>query len=174
VNTLENQIKNLAREKGAATVGIASIERTSGLPPSGDPAYLLGSTRSIISFAIPYDREGLREYFGKKRWRSFGDDQKRILQTLYGINDVLTHFLEGKGYEALGVDTNCIYRPQKNVENFTEMTEFIPDFSHQYGAVAAGVGRLGLSGNLLVPEYGAAVLLGTVLTTEKLCPDPLC
>ena len=171
---MENKIKKLALETGAAVVGIASLERLSTLPPSGDSRYLMPSTRSIVSFAIPYDRIVLRSYFGKRDWRSFGDDQKRILQTLYGINDVLTHFLEGKGYEALGVDTNCIYRPQKGVENFTEMTEFIPDFSHQYGAVAAGLGRLGLSGNLLVPEYGAAVLLGTVLTSAKLSPDSLC
>ena len=50
---MENRIKNLARETGASTVGIASIERMSGLPPSGDPAYILPSTQSIISFAIP-------------------------------------------------------------------------------------------------------------------------
>jgi epoxyqueuosine reductase len=174
VNTLENQIKNLAREKGAATVGIASIERMSGLPPSGDPSYLLASTQSIISFAIPYDREGLREYFGKKRWRAFGDDQKSILKILYGINDTLVGTLKEEGHEALGVDTNCVYRPETGAEHITDITEFVPDFSHQYGAVAAGLGRLGWSGNLLIPGYGAAILLGTVLTSAHLAPDPLC
>jgi len=53
------------------------------------------------------------------------------------------------------------------------MTEFIPDFSHRYGAVAAGIGRLGWSGNLLTTDYGAMVELGTVLTSAKLEPDPL-
>jgi Pyruvate/2-oxoacid:ferredoxin oxidoreductase delta subunit len=39
--------------------------------------------------------------------------------------------------------------------------------------VAAGIGRLGWSGNVITPEYGSAVLLGTVLTSAKLESDPL-
>jgi ferredoxin len=49
----------------------------------------------------------------------------------------------------------------------------VPDFSHRYGAVAAGLGRLGWSGNLMTRRYGSAVLLGTVLTSAKLESDPL-
>jgi len=173
-NSLENQIKTLALETGASVVGIASRERFIDLPPSGDPGYLLSSTRSIISFAIPFDRTILRDYFGKKDWRSFGDNQKLILQTLYSINDILVSFLRKEGHEALGVDANCTYRSESGVDDITDMTQFVPDFSHQYGAVAAGLGRLGWSGNLLTPEYGAAVLLGTVLTSAYLTPDPLC
>jgi NAD-dependent dihydropyrimidine dehydrogenase PreA subunit len=53
------------------------------------------------------------------------------------------------------------------------MTEFIPEFSHRYGAVAAGIGRLGWSGNLLTTDYSALVELGTVITSAKLNSDPL-
>ena len=171
---LENRIKKLARDGGAAVVGIGSRMRLSDSPASGDPSYLLPSATSIISFAIPFDRDVLREYFSKKNWRIFGDDQKSILVKLYGINDALVELLETEGYQAVGVDTNCVYRPEDNAEHFTGMTEFVPDFSHQYGAVAAGLGRLGWSGNLLTREHGAAVLLGTVLTSASLTPDPLC
>lgn len=174
MHTLENKIKQLALEAGAAVVGIASRERMSDVPNSGDPGYLLPSTRSIISFAIPLDKEMLRNYFQKRDWPSCGANQKQILQTLYGINDLLVRFLGGERHEALGVDGNCVYRPEDGKDNITDMTDFVPDFSHQYGAVAAGLGRLGWSGNLLTPEYGAAVLLGTVLTSAKLRPDPLC
>lgn len=174
MSTLENRIKKAALESGAAVVGIGSKKRLSDAPPSGDPAYLLPSTVSIISFAIPYSRHKLRDYFGKREWRTFGDDQKSILKTLYGINDTLVNILRGEGHEALGVNTNCVYRPEAGVEHITEMTDFVPDFSHQYGAVAAGLGRLGWSGNLLTPEHGASVLLGTVLTSAKLTSDPLC
>lgn len=51
------------------------------------------------------------------------------------------------------------------------MTEFHPDFSHRYAALAAGVGRLGWSGNLLTKEYGALVELSSVLTSARLTPD---
>jgi epoxyqueuosine reductase len=174
VNTLENKIKHLVLNNGGALAGIASRERLSDISPSGDPGYLLPSTRSLISFAIPLDGNVLRDYFGKRNWRAFGDDQKRILQTLYGINDLLVRFLTDEGHEALGVDVNCVYRPEKGGGTITDMTEFVPDFSHQYGAVAAGLGRLGWSGNLLTPDYGAAVLLDTVLTSAELRSDPLC
>jgi len=143
-------------------------------PPSGNPGYLLPSTQSIISFAIPFDRETLRNYFSKRDWRSFGNDQKSILQKIYGINDNMVSLLRSMGNEALGVNVNCTYRPEEGTESHIDLTEFVPDFSHQYGAVAAGLGRLGLSGNLLTPEHGAAILLGTVLTSAKLRPDPLC
>ena len=171
---IEDHVKRIAIDHGATVVGIGSRERLSNAPPSADPGYLLPSTRSVISFAIPYDRESLRAYFSKKDWRTFGDGQKSILKTLYGINDILVDILEREGHEALGVDTNCVYRPEPGAEDTTDMTEFLPDFSHQYGAVAAGLGRLGWSGNLLIPGYGAAVLLGTVLTSAVLEADPLC
>jgi hypothetical protein len=51
------------------------------------------------------------------------------------------------------------------------MTEFHPDFSHRYAALAAGIGRLGWSGNLLTKEYGALVELGSVLTSATLTSD---
>ena len=67
---LEKQIKILAREHGAALVGLASRERLSDAPPSGDPSYLLPSAQSIISFAIPYSRKALRDFFSKMSWHS--------------------------------------------------------------------------------------------------------
>ena len=45
------------------------------------------------------------------------------------------------------------------------------EFSHRYGALAAGIGRLGWSGNLLTREHGALVELGSVLTSATLTAD---
>jgi epoxyqueuosine reductase len=171
--TLEDKIKQLARESGAALVGIASRDRLSDAPPSGDPGYLLPSTRSIISFAVPFDRTVLRNFFSKKDWLSHCADKKDLHLQLYGVNDRLEEFLRGEGYEARGVDGNCVYRPENGSTDPSQMTEFVPDFSHRYGAIAAGLGRVGWSGNLLTPEYGAAVILGTVLTSAELQSDPL-
>lgn len=47
-----------------------------------------------------------------------------------------------------------------------------PSFSHRYGAVAAGIGTLGWSGNVLHPDYGARVFYNTVVTDAPLKSDP--
>lgn len=170
---LENQIKNIAQESGAALVGIASRERLRDAPPSGDPDYLLPTTRSIVSFAVPLDGKAIRAFLGKTDWLSHCHDRKSAVQKLYGIGDRLVDFLRTRGFEARGVDINNGYRPESGANDVTEMTDFIPDFSHRYGAVAAGIGRLGWSGNVLTPEYGAVVELGTILTSAELKADPL-
>jgi len=170
---LEKQIKTIAREHGAALVGLTSRERLSDSPPSGDPGYLLPSAQSVISFAIPYDQKALRDFFSKMSWRSWNLDKKENTRLLYVISDHLVDFLKGEGFDALTVDINNNYRPELGAQDVTEIVAMAPDFSHRYGAVAAGLGRLGWSGNVITPQYGSAVLLGTVLTSAKLESDPL-
>ena len=169
---LEKHIKTIGREHGAALVGIASRERLSDAPPSGDPGYLLPSAQSVISIAIPYDQRALGEFFSKTNWRSFNLDKKENTRLLYVISDHLVDFLKGEGFDALTVDININYRPEPGVQDVSEIVAMIPDFSHRYGGVAAGLGRLGWSGNVMTPQYGSAILLGTVLTSAKLQSDP--
>lgn len=69
------------------------------------------------------------------------------------------------------MDLNNNYRPEDAAADVTEMTEFHPEFSHRYAALASGIGRLGWSGNLLTREHGALVELGSVLTSATLTPD---
>jgi epoxyqueuosine reductase len=171
--SLESKVKTLALENGAALVGIASRERLASAPPSGDPGYVLPATRSIISFAIPLDRDVIRAYLGKKDWLGHGADQKRIYRALYTIADRLAEYLRGRGFEARGIDANSIYRPEPGGTGRINAVVRVPDFSHRYGAVAAGLGWPGWSGNLVTRQYGAAVFLGSVLTSADLRPDPL-
>lgn len=49
--------------------------------------------------------------------------------------------------------------------------DLTPSLSHRCVAVAAGVGRIGWSGNLITESYGARVLLNSIITTAKLKPD---
>ena len=170
---LEKQIKDIALANGAALVGIASRERLSDAPPSGDPGYLLPSARSIISFAVPYDEEALEAFSSKTDWRYFNADKKEKIRQLYVIGDRLVDMLRDKGFEALVVDINNNYRPEEGAKDFSELVAMIPDFSHRYGAVAAGIGRLGWSGNVMTPEFGSTIILATVLTSAELESDPL-
>ncbi|MFC2008733.1 hypothetical protein ACFLUT_01610 [Chloroflexota bacterium] len=170
---LKNLLKQSARDSGAVVVGVASRERLLQSPPSANPDYLLPSTLSAISFAVAIDQQILRRSFRRETWLEHGEELKRVQQRLYGIGDRLVDLLAERGFDALAVDGNDTYRPQKGVTDPILMTEFVPDFSHRYAAVAAGLGRLGWSGNLLTTEHGATVILGTVLTPAALEPDPL-
>jgi epoxyqueuosine reductase QueG len=170
---LEAQIKALVLENGAALVGIAPRERLASAPPSADPDYLLPSTHSIISFAIPLDRKVIRNYLSKREWLAHGADQKRIYQKIYTIADRLVDFLKEKGFEAKGVEANNIYRPEPGGTDAINRVVMVPDFSHRYAAVAAGLGRLGWSGNLTTPQFGSAVFLGSVLASAALEGDAL-
>jgi epoxyqueuosine reductase len=171
MDSAKARLKSLALSLGADLVGVTTRGLLADGPPSADPRYLLPSANSVISFALSLDREIVQDFISKKKWRPHCDNRKIIAQTLYTIGDTLTEQLRMEGYEAVNVDLNNNYRPEKDATDVTEMTEFHPDFSHRYAALAAGNGRLGWSGNLLTKDYGALVELGSVLTSATLTPD---
>ena len=171
MDSIETRMKSLAMSLGANLVGITTTDALADGPPSADPHYLLPSANSVISFALSLDRDFVQDFISKKSWRPHCENRKAIAQTLYTIGDRLVERLRSEGYEAVNVELNNNYRPEKDAADITEMTEFHPDFSHRYAALAAGIGRLGWSGNLLTKEYGALVELGSVLTSATLTSD---
>ena len=171
MDSIETRVKSLAKSLGANLVGITTTEALADGPPSADPRYLLPSANSAICFAVSLDGDIVQEFISKKSWRPHCENRKTLVKKLYSIGETLTEQLRSEGYEAVNVDINANYRPEKGAKDVTEMTEFHPDFSHRYGALAAGIGRLGWSGNLLTEEYGALVELGSVLTSAALRPD---
>jgi len=62
---------------------------------------------------------------------------------------------------------------KKNILSALRKTpmRLIPNFSHRCAAEAAGLGRIGWSGNLITEDFGARVLLGSILTDAPLKPD---
>lgn len=171
MGSIETRMKSLAMGLGANLFGITTTEILTDGPPSANPRYLLPSANSVISFALSLDRNIAQDFISKKSWRPHCENRKTIAQKLYLIGDMLVERLRSEGYEAVNVELNNNYRPEKDAADITEMTEFHPDFSHRYAALAAGIGRLGWSGNLLTLQYGALVELGSVLTSASLTPD---
>ena len=155
-------------------MGITSVERLVDSPPSGNAAALMPGARSVISFALALDGNKTADFLGKRNWEPHCKDRKETVQGLYTIGDSLVQTLENLGHRAVNVDINNNYLPEEGAADITEMTEFHPEFSHRYAAVAAGLGRLGWSGNLMTSEYGALVELGSVITDAVLDEDPLC
>ena len=171
MDSIETRMKSLALNLGANLVGITTTKALADGPPSADPRYLLPSANSVGSFAVSLDRDLAKDFISKKNWRPHCDNRKAIAQKLYKIGDALAGQLRSEGHESINVDLNNNYRPEKAAADITEMTDFHPEFSHRYAALAAGIGRLGWSGNLLTKEYGALVELGSVLTSANLTSD---
>ena len=171
MDSAETKLKSLALSLGADLVGITTRDKLADGPPSADPRYLLPTANSVISFALSLDRDTVQNFISKKEWRPHCTNRKAVVQKLYTIGDAITEQLRSEGYEAVNVELNNNYRPEEAAGDVTEMTEFHPDFSHRYAALAAGIGRLGWSGNLLTREHGALVELGSVLTSARLKPD---
>ncbi|MHA1256052.1 MAG: hypothetical protein ACTSPS_10695 [Promethearchaeota archaeon] len=59
--------------------------------------------------------------------------------------------------------------PKDPKEQFQE--GMVPELSHKCVAVAAGLGRVGWSGNVVTEKYGARVLFNSIVTNAKLTPD---
>jgi hypothetical protein len=82
------------------------------------------------------------------------------------ISKEIADYIVSLGYKAKPVLANNTYR--RCLDPFA----IRPSFSHRMGAVVAGLGTFGLSGNVVTKEYGAATVLGTVITNAKLESDP--
>jgi len=170
MDNLSQTLIDFAISEGACVAGIATVESLTGGPPSADLTYIRADAKSAVSFAVPID-EGLIIPFLKKESRL--PLERNVVQTnsiANGISLALANFLELNGIPSTAVLANLRYRSEMPNGLF----DLVPDISHRYLAVRSGVGYFGLSGNVITPNKGAAVILGCVITTAELVPtDPL-
>jgi hypothetical protein len=161
----EDKIKDFARKTGASLVGIAGGERFSG-PPSLDPTYTMKGANSIVSIVLPMNVPAIYDFLGKKTHGPHNVDQIKMCQRIFRISAEIAEYIRSIGYEAQAVPTNCTYR------RAPDMTATHPSFSHRFGAIVAGLGTFGLSGNVVTREFGSAIYLSTVVTNAGLKSDP--
>ncbi len=167
VSSLKEEIISLAQKLGIDKIGFTSRERLSDAPPSGDLGYILPSAQSAISLVIALDKPAIRAYLGKTDWMTHVNDMKQTYRKLKEAGLAIQNLLRERGYEAEVPYVNFDYRQDQ------PFAALKPPLSHRYVAVASGMGWLGWSGNVITPEYGAPVSLGSVVTSAKLEPDPL-
>jgi len=164
--SLEKDIEEYLRERGAVKVGIATSDTLSGGPPSADLTYILPEARSAVSFALPLDREKIRLYLSKRNHAAHEQDNFETNARSSRLAKELASWLEKKGYASKRVISNTVYRTE--VEGW-QLT-MPPDLSHRYAAARSGVGSFGWSGNIGLKGYGSAIILGTTVTEAKLEP----
>ena len=160
----------LARCYGACAVGVTTQENLEGGPPSTDLSYVLPNARSALSFAVPLNQDYIDLWFSKKSHEKHFNDNIQANTIASGISLELANYLEQKGYPSVPLTANTAYREESKNGRYDEK----PPVSHRYLAVRSGVGFFGLSGNVLTRTEGAAVILGSVVTSAELIPtEPL-
>ena len=164
--SLEENIKDFAKKAGAELVGVAGPDRMDG-PASLDPGFIMRGAKSIVSIALPLDVNAIYEFFGKISPVPHNIDQAIKNQRAHRICTEIAGYISSLGYKAKVVPPNNTYR--RSMDPFMVR----PTFSHRFGGVVAGLGSFGLSGNLVTKEYGACIVLDTVVTNAKLKSDPV-
>ena len=162
---LENKIKEFAKKAGVGLVGVAGPGRFNG-PPSLDPTFEMPGSKSIVSLVLPLSAGAVYEFMGKVSPLPHNIDQTKTNQRMNRISVEIADYIKSLGYKAHGMAANNTYR--RCLDPFA----IRPSFSHRMGAVVSGLGTFGLSGNVVTPEYGAAIVLGTVMTNARLVSDP--
>jgi epoxyqueuosine reductase QueG len=156
--------------QGATVVGVSTKETLAGGPPSTDLEYVLPGAKSAVSFAVPFDETKIEPYLSKQDHDGHQADNFRTNFFVTGLAIGLAEYWNQRGIPSRGVVANGLYRQ----DTPNGMGDFMPDLSHRYIAVRSGVGWFGLSGNVITKDHGAAVVLGTTVTTAELEPsEPL-
>ena len=171
---LKNKLKEIVLEAGAGIVGVGSRDRLEKAPPSADMDFCLPGAQSCLIWAYPVPLRALENYFSKKERMSIKRVQQFAYSGAWTTARIVAEYIEKKtDYKAFAIIPNGMYREIiREPGKYRSQMQF-PDFSLRYGAVAAGLGRIGWSGNLITHDYGGSLYLGGVLTTAPLEPDPM-
>lgn len=170
VTTLNKEIEEFLYKQGAVKVGFATLETLAGGPPSTDITYILPEAKSAICFALPFDKDKIRDYLAKKDFASHEKDRYWLNVKGAQVAKELALWLQEKGLLAAYRYPNNQYR--KEVHGW--QLKLPPPISHRYIAVRSGVASFGWSGNVGLKGYGAHILLNTVVTNAELEPtDPI-
>jgi epoxyqueuosine reductase len=172
---------------GAFASGIATLETLRGGPPSTDLSFVLSGARSAVSFALPFDRTAIDPYLMKRDRLGLERSYNHAEITATGLGVHFANYLTKRGFPSVYVAAGQVYREdiqsraseaeQKIAEEFKEKeyvhkegSTMVPDIALRYLAIASGVGSMGISGNVLTRQEGAAIALGGIITTAELVP----
>ncbi|MCX5860417.1 MAG: epoxyqueuosine reductase [Proteobacteria bacterium] len=168
--SLNQEISEFLRSKGALRVGFATRETLAGGPPSTELEYILPGARSAISFALPLKQEYIEPFLAKKDRSRHEEDNLSLNLRIKDLSWEVAGLLKSRGIISKGTAANLKYR--QDTPNW--QVNLLPDISHRYLAVRSGVASFGWSGNAGIKGPGPAILLGTTVTTAELEPtDPI-
>lgn len=146
-------LRRLCREAGADDVGFVEIERPALADERPHIVAAFPRTRSLISFVLRMNRDNVRSparSVANAEFHQAGDEVAQVARQI-------TARLERAGIRALNPPMGF------PMEADRWMTERMWVVSHKPVAVAAGLGHIGIHRNVIHPQFGNFILLGTVL-----------
>jgi epoxyqueuosine reductase len=175
---LREQVIESAKRHGAELVGIASVDRWEAAPVYARPTTILKEAQSVIVFGIPIPR-GVVETIPSHIWTRLHGHMMGVM-----VDDIawkLALELEAEGYKSVDIGGLVVGKSifNKMVSALGDVPYPIHDFESEgelalnWAGQAAGLGTVGTNSLLITEKYGPNVILGAVITTAKLEPDPL-
>lgn len=174
--SLTDELKAFAAEKRVDLLGIAPLDRFSGIDPQHHPASIFPEARTVLVIGKRIPRGALRgreegtqmdlyEMYG----RTWLADRILALTTIS-----VAAFLEDHGWEAASLQDLPPETPPAGVpvREGAPAPNVIVDVRD--AAVRAGLGEIGYCGELLTPEFGPRQRVQLILTDAELEPLPLC
>ncbi|OPX87573.1 MAG: Epoxyqueuosine reductase [Pelotomaculum sp. PtaB.Bin104] len=161
---LKNLILNYAKEKGAALVGFAPVSRWSEqgeVPEEFHPTYIWPPARTVIVIGMAMPLPMVETTPSALHMELYNSSNRE----LDGLAYHLTNYLNGLGHASFYFPRDC-YGSIKIL-----LEKPLAAFSHVMAAKYAGLGTLGLSHNLLTPQFGPRVRLVSVFTAAELPSD---
>lgn len=169
---LRTMINDCAEEDCMDLVGVASVDRFSGVHYRMRPEAHLENAKSVVSIGMRYPiamyenagRTKSESFMAMDAYESFGMETS-ILVAAMDISRVL----EDAGYRAVPITMNE-YRvnPYKDIEE-----SWSQDFRNDVAAVAAGHGEIGLNGVVITPKYGTRQQFTSIVTDAPLDADEI-
>ena len=163
-SALKNIVTSKARELGANIVGVAPVSRwdEDGTVPKGyRPRAVWPNARTVIVFGLPMLLPVI-ESTPSINYQEHYDTTNRLLDE---ISYRLANWLTAQGHASVSLPRDGYSSLEALLENP------FASFSHTWAGHYAGLGAVGLSRNLLVPEYGPRLRLNSVFTELELPGD---
>ncbi len=147
-----NWLRQICLDAGADDAGCVAIDRPELDDQRADILAVFPTTRTLISFVCRMNREPIRSPARSIANREFHRCDDHINEVAHRV--VAT--LEAQGIRALNPATGF----PMEMQNFPGKTWVV---SHKPVAVAAGLGQMGIHRNVIHPQFGNFILLGTIL-----------
>ena len=159
---LNGEIRQILKDSGADAVGFAAAERFADAPKGSRPGDILPGAESVISLAVRIPYGVLKATNRRVATGAWNMANSELSSLAYRVS----RLLEDRKYLAVPIS------PFLPVDIMGK-NGLSGDISHKHAAELAGIGRIGLSGLLITPEFGPRVRLITVITDAPLASDPL-
>ncbi len=195
---LTREVKKVAKQYGAALVGVAPIERYDifeKAPKGADPRDFVPGAKAVISIAMPVlnpvtdapaflidkETEMIPDVVKYQYMEMFYNRMGHVVHDvmLEHIGQLVGQYLLSKGYQAMTFPTTGLH---PNVEGMTDKeiweghSKFgytYGPFSHRHAATRAGLGEFGYNNIVLTKEFGPRQRFNSIVTDAELVGDPL-